>query len=79
MQTAILGRVTDEVQISRKMRYFKKCVKIPFSKKFKYFVFFKDGKPGLLPNALQFDIKFHSKQLLSKRHIFALLINKNKA
>ena len=42
----------------------KKCVKIHFNQNFKCLVCFEVGKPGLLPTALIFDTKFHSKQFL---------------
>ena len=40
--------------------------KILFSQNFKSLVFFEVGKPGLLPTALKYDIKFHSKPFYLK-------------
>ena len=54
----------------------KNSKKIPFSKKFKCLMCFEVGKPGLLPTALKFDIKFHSKPFYIKKHIFAFLTKK---
>ena len=50
-----------------KMLYFKKCVKIYFSQNFKFLVFFEVSSASLLPTALKFDIKLHSKLFFFKQ------------
>ena len=46
--------------------------KIRFSQKFKSLVFVEGGKPGLLPTALKFDIKFHSKPFFILKAYFCI-------
>ena len=56
MHTMIFACAADDFQKSRKMRYFKNCIKSLPNRKFQVFgVVFQDGYTSLLPHVLQFN------------------------